>query len=143
VCQKLNSSIVRITRKIERAKQENVPADKLTKHNRKIKKDEEDLQSAQQSMTWVKMKSNVFILMGFSIVIISALSTSYDGTVICKLPFEPIPLFRFMTHRGLSGSDFQDCSYIFIYVLCMMNMRGNIQKWFGTAPPKNSSPFFK
>ena len=48
---------------------------------------------------------------------------SFEGRVVAKLPFEPIPWIRGLSHRNLSGEDFTDCSFIFLYVLCTMSIR--------------------
>jgi hypothetical protein len=50
-------------------------------------------------------------------------SRSFEGRVVAKLPFEPIPWIRGLSHRNLSGDDFTDCSFIFLYVLCTMSIR--------------------
>ena len=48
---------------------------------------------------------------------------SFDGKVVAKLPFEPITLLRGISHRNLMGSDYTDCSFIFLYILCTMSVR--------------------
>ena len=48
---------------------------------------------------------------------------SFDGKVVAKLPFEPIALLRGVSHRNLMGSDYTDCSFIFLYILCTMSVR--------------------
>lgn len=48
---------------------------------------------------------------------------SFEGRIVAKLPFEPIPWIRGLSHRNLSGEDFTDCSFIFLYVLCTMSIR--------------------
>lgn len=60
---------------------------------------------------------------------------SFTGAVVAKLPFQPIPLVQGITHRGLAGADMTDCSFFFIYILCQISVRGNIQKLLGFAPP--------
>ena len=51
------------------------------------------------------------------------LFSSFEGRVVAKLPFEPILWIRGLSHRNLSGDDFTDCSFIFLYVLCTMSIR--------------------
>ena len=43
--------------------------------------------------------------------------------MVAKLPFEPFALLRGISHRNLMGSDFTDCSFIFLYILCTMSIR--------------------
>ena len=62
------------------------------------------------------------------------LDFSYDGTIVAKLPFHPIALLQGFTHRNLPGTDMTDCSFVFIFALCSMAIRSNIQKYLGFAP---------
>jgi len=63
----------------------------------------------------------------------------FDGKVVAKLPFTPIPLVQGLSHRNLLGDDFTDCSFIFLYILCTMSIRQNIQKVLGFAPSRAAS----
>ena len=47
----------------------------------------------------------------------------FEGRVVAKLPFVPLGLFQGLSHRGLSGEDYTDCSFIFLYILCTMSIR--------------------
>lgn len=68
--------------------------------------------------------------------LLSMFNSIFDGRVVAKLPFEPISIFRGLSHRSLSGDDYTDCSFIFLYVLCTMSLRQNIQKFLGFAPSR-------
>jgi hypothetical protein len=48
---------------------------------------------------------------------------SFDGRVVARLPFEPISWVQSVTHRGLRGDDFTECSFIGLYILCTMSIR--------------------
>ena len=48
---------------------------------------------------------------------------SFDGRDVAKLPFVPISWFQGLSHRNLFGSDYTDCSFIFLYILCTMSIR--------------------
>ncbi len=50
-------------------------------------------------------------------------SLSFDGRVVAKLPFVPISWFQGLSHRNLPGTDYTDCSFIFLYILCTMSIR--------------------
>lgn len=41
----------------------------------------------------------------------------FDGRVVAKLPFTPISWVQGLSHRNLSGDDYTDCSFIFLYIL--------------------------
>lgn len=60
----------------------------------------------------------------------------FDGRVVAKLPFIPISMVQGLSHRNLPGEDYTDCSFIFLYVLCTMFIRQNIQKMLGFAPSR-------
>ena len=37
---------------------------------------------------------------------------SYDGVVVAKLPFEPLPMLRGFFHSGIRGTNYYDCSMV-------------------------------
>jgi len=76
-------------------------------------------------MTMFRMQSN-FLIGLFMIMVLSSLGNAFSGIVVAKLPFEPIFLFKSMTHRGILGNDFTDCSYLPIYILTSYICRQNI-----------------
>ncbi|KAL7984701.1 hypothetical protein Chor_003271 [Crotalus horridus] len=60
----------------------------------------------------------------------------FDGRVVAKLPFIPLSYIQGLSHRNLLGEDCTDCSFIFLYILCTMSIRQNIQKLLGLAPSR-------
>nr|AIW62606.1 hypothetical protein [Scytodes thoracica] len=60
----------------------------------------------------------------------------FDGRVVAKLPFIPVSWIQGISHRNLAGDDYSDCSFIFLYILCTMSIRQNIQKLLGFAPSR-------
>ncbi|KAM4655634.1 calcium load-activated calcium channel isoform 1-T1 [Amazona ochrocephala] len=60
----------------------------------------------------------------------------FDGRVVAKLPFIPLSYIQGLSHRNLLGEDYTDCSFIFLYILCTMSIRQNIQKMLGLAPSR-------
>ena len=66
-------------------------------------------------------------------------NTIFDGRVVAKLPFTPIYWVQGLSHRNLLGDDMTDCSFIFLYILCTMSIRQNIQKALGFAPSRAAS----
>ncbi|XP_031234858.1 calcium load-activated calcium channel [Mastomys coucha] len=71
-------------------------------------------------------------------IFLSSLSSShrFDGRVVAKLPFTPLSYIQGLSHRNLLGDDTTDCSFIFLYILCTMSIRQNIQKILGLAPSR-------
>ena len=62
------------------------------------------------------------------ISLLGFLNSHFSGRVIARLPFEPFPLVRSLSHRGLDGNDWTECSMVFLYILCGISFRGNLQK---------------
>jgi hypothetical protein len=58
---------------------------------------------------------------------------------VAKLPFRPFGIVMKMSHRGLQGDDPTDCSMAFLYFLCSISIRTNLQKFLGFAPPRGAS----
>ena len=73
----------------------------------------------------MKYKSSSSVEVPFLVVFTDRLlfSFSFDGRVVAKLPFVPISWFQNLSHRNLPGSDYTDCSFIFLYILCTMSIR--------------------
>jgi len=132
-------SVKRLKLKVKRLEEENSSDPKSQK---KLEMAKEEFSSNDKSLNWIKMKSNLFVLMGFSFVILSILSSTFDGVSVGKLPFHPFGIVTFMSHRNVPGNDMTDMSYIFFYVLCMATCRQNFQKIFGTSPPSGTGSFF-
>ncbi|KAL1458554.1 hypothetical protein WDU94_008692 [Cyamophila willieti] len=63
----------------------------------------------------------------------------FDGKIVAKLPFTPISWVQGLSHRNLAGEDHTDCSFIFLYILCTMSIRQNIQKMLGFAPSRTAA----
>lgn len=104
---------------------------------------EEEMKKFNQQMMSYKFKSTFFVGF-FMIIFMSFLSNIYSGVVVARLPFEPFSLIRGVTHRNLPGSDFTECSMIFIYILCNVCIRPLIVKILGFEPPRglgSQSPF--
>jgi uncharacterized membrane protein (DUF106 family) len=133
---KLRATIEKLTKKLEKKKEAVAPGYQSKNSSKKIKTVENELQNASKELMLVKMKSDLLIFVGFMFAFISMLNSAFDGRPVAKLPFEPIPLLRGISHRNLPGNDFTESSMIFLYVLCSMAIRPNLQKLFGTTPPK-------
>ena len=71
-------------------------------------------------------------------IFMSLLSSAYQGVVVAKLPFEPLSFMRGVTHRSITGTDYTDCSMIFVYILSNVSLRPMIQKLLGFSGPRMS-----
>ncbi|XP_064396498.1 calcium load-activated calcium channel-like isoform X2 [Halichondria panicea] len=90
--------------------------------SKKLGRQEEQLKTNSRDLNTVKMKSAVAIGLTFT-ALMGMFNTIFDGRVVAKLPFEPFSLLQGLSHRTLMGSDFTDCSFIFLYILCTMAVR--------------------
>lgn len=84
------------------------------------------------------MKSMFAIGFAFT-SLLSMFNSIFDGKVVAKLPFTPVSWIQGLSHRNLMGHDYTDCSFIFLYILCTMSIRQNIQKALGFAPSRAAS----
>ncbi|CAK9300165.1 unnamed protein product [Gordionus sp. m RMFG-2023] len=126
---KLKAEVDRQSRKLE--KQKEINSDALDKsHRKKLEKQEGKLKVNNRDLTLVKMKSMFAIGFAFT-ALLSMFNSIFEGRVVAKLPFEPINWFRGLSHRNLAGADYTDCSFIFLYILCTMSIRQNVQKMLG------------
>uniref|UniRef100_A0A0N5AYP4 Phenylalanine--tRNA ligase beta subunit n=1 Tax=Syphacia muris TaxID=451379 RepID=A0A0N5AYP4_9BILA len=102
---------------------------------KKIEREEERLKATNRDMSMFKMKSMFAIGFAFT-ALLSTFSSIFDGRTVAKLPFTPISFIQGLSHRNLIGDDYTDCSFIFLYILCTMTIRQNLQKMLGFAPSR-------
>uniref|UniRef100_A0A1I7YF41 Calcium load-activated calcium channel n=1 Tax=Steinernema glaseri TaxID=37863 RepID=A0A1I7YF41_9BILA len=130
--QRLKADMDRKAKKLERRK-ETVSEGKNQK--RKIEREEERLKATNRDLSMFKMKSMLAIGFTFT-ALLSTFNNIFDGVVVAKLPFTPISFVQGLSHRNLAGDDYTDCSFIFLYILCTMTVRQNLQKALGFAPSR-------
>ncbi|CAK9802304.1 Calcium load-activated calcium channel [Anthophora quadrimaculata] len=135
--QKLKAEVEKQSKKLEKIKEAH--GDSLDKQQKKkIEREEERLKNNNRDLSLVKMKSMFAIGFAFT-VLLSMFNNIFDGRVVARLPFEPHYLLIGLSHRNLPGEDYSECSFIFLYVLCTMSIRQNIQKILGFAPSRTAS----
>jgi len=136
--QRLKNDIERQTKKLEKKKEAHGDSTLDRTQKRKMEREEERLKSTNRDLMMVKMKSMFAIGFAFT-SLLSMFNSIFDGKVVAKLPFTPIPWLQGLSHRNLLGDDYTDCSFIFLYILCTMSIRQNIQKALGFAPSRAAS----
>lgn len=131
---RLKGEVEKQSKRLEKTK-ENVgeTADRSSK--KKLERQEERLKNNNRDLSLVKMKSMFAIGFCFT-ALLSMFNSIFDGRVVAKLPFVPFSLIQNLSHRNLLGEDYTDCSFIFLYILCTMAIRQNIQKMLGFAPSR-------
>lgn len=113
---------------------------KTKKSTDKVKQLEKQLTEGKTKMSLMSFKS--MLLSGVIMFsMFSYLSRTFDGIVVARLPFEPFGFVTSFTHRGLPGSNYTECAFLFIYILSTMSIRTNVQKYFGWQPANSGNPF--
>ena len=132
---KLTAEVEKNSKKLEKKKETVTDISKQGGQKKKIERVEEKLKSHNRDLSMVKMKSMFAI--GFTFTALMGMFNSiFDGRIVAKLPFTPIPFLQGLSHRNVRGEDYTDCSFIFFYILCTMSIRQNIQKILGFAPSR-------
>ncbi|KAH7441298.1 hypothetical protein KP509_03G032800 [Ceratopteris richardii] len=138
----LRSSIDRASRKLEVMKgaSAGIPAVSSTKSSKVKKMDrlENSLKESSRDLSFAKFKSGGVVAIVL-VIVFGLLNSLFEGKVVAKLPFSPIPFIQRMSHRGLLGDDPTDCAMVFLYFLCSVSIRSNLQKILGFAPPRNTA----
>ncbi|PWZ19848.1 Calcium load-activated calcium channel [Zea mays] len=140
----LRASIERHSRKLDAMKSGSTSASSGTAASsaqpassraKKMDRVETSLKDAARELSLAKLKSGAVVAV-MLFVVFGLLNSLFEGRTVAKLPFAPIPLVQRMSHRGLPGNDPTDCSMVFLYFLCSMSIRTNLQKLLSFAPPR-------
>ncbi|XP_050382471.1 uncharacterized protein LOC126799332 [Argentina anserina] len=134
----LRSSIDKAAKKLETMKTESTA--KITKKSKtkKIDRVETSLKESSRDLSLFKFKSGAVVALVL-FVVFGLLNSLFEGKAVAKLPFKPFGLVMKMSHRGLQGDDATDCSMAFLYFLCSISIRTNLQKFLGFSPPRGAS----
>jgi calcium load-activated calcium channel len=136
----LRASIERHSRKLDAMKSGGASASSGalpagSSRAKKMDRVETSLKDAARELSLAKLKSGA-VVAAVLFVVFGLLNSLFEGRAVAKLPFAPVPLVQRMSHRGLPGNDPTDCSMVFLYFLCSMSIRTNLQKLLGFAPPR-------
>ncbi|XP_020576235.1 calcium load-activated calcium channel-like [Phalaenopsis equestris] len=105
---------------------------------KKMDRVETSLKESTRDLSLSKFKSG-FVVAVVLFVIFGLLNSMFEGRAVAKLPFSPVSFVLKMSHRGIRGNDATDCSMAFLYFLCSISIRTNLQKFLGFAPPRGAS----
>ncbi|KAI4348803.1 hypothetical protein L6164_009480 [Bauhinia variegata] len=134
----LRSSIDKAAKKLETMKTDSNNINVKKSKTRKIDRVETSLKESNRDLSLFKFKSGGVVAVVL-FVVFGLLNSLFEGKVVAKLPFQPFGLLMKMSHRGLQGTDPTDCSMAFLYLLCSISIRTNLQKFLGFAPPRGAS----
>ncbi|KAJ1613147.1 hypothetical protein OJ253_233 [Cryptosporidium canis] len=104
------------------------------KKNPKIESLEQSITNLTYRISMIKMKSGIMVGVLFALLI-PLKSTFFGESPVCKLPFEPLKVFRLVTQAGLQNASVNDAGSIFIFGQAFMAFRMAIQKavYFDTS----------
>ncbi|OAY40639.1 calcium load-activated calcium channel-like [Manihot esculenta] len=134
----LKSSIDKASKKLETMKTETAKVTIKKSKTKKIDRVETSLKESSRDLSLFKFKSGAVVALVLFIVF-GLLNSLFEGKVVAKLPFKPIGIVMKMSHRGLQGDDATDCSMAFLYFLCSISIRTNLQKFLGFSPPRGAA----
>eukprot|EP01006_Ploeotia_vitrea_P044668 TRINITY_DN66852_c1_g2_i1.p1 TRINITY_DN66852_c1_g2~~TRINITY_DN66852_c1_g2_i1.p1 ORF type:complete len:180 (+),score=92.02 TRINITY_DN66852_c1_g2_i1:493-1032(+) len=139
--QSLKKTIDTMSKKLEKKKEEVITVARQKTRDKKIAQMDEQLKVKNRDMSMLRFKAT-FVVMITLIGVFAMLSSTFDGRPVAKLPFTPFSIIRRLSHRNLPGSDYTDCSMMFLYALCSFAIKQNVAKFFGFAPAKGAPSLF-
>ncbi|XP_073273784.1 uncharacterized protein [Primulina huaijiensis] len=140
----LKSTIDKASKKLETMKTSDATSSvssnliKKSPRTKKIDRVETSLKESSRDLSLFKFKSGAVVALVLFMVF-GLLNSLFEGKVVAKIPFVPIKLVQKMSHRGLLGDDMTDCSMAFLYLLCSISIRTNLQKFLGFSPPRGAA----
>lgn len=133
---RLKAEVDRSGRRLEKKKEAvGQLADKHQK--KKLGREEERIRTLKKDLSLAKTKSMMFVGLAFTFFLTMCNNIFY-GKVVAKLPFLPPSFLQGLSHRSLKGDDYTDCSFIFLYIICTMSTRANVQRLLGFAPTRTN-----
>lgn len=132
----LKSAIDKSSKKLETMK--TLDNNSTKNKTKKIDRVETSLKDASRDLSLFKFKSGAVVAVVLFMVF-GLLNSLFDGKSVAKIPFVPIKIVQKMSHRGLPGDDMTDCSMAFLYLLCSVSIRTNLQKFLGFSPPRGAA----
>lgn len=69
------------------------------------------IQEANTKIMWSRLLTSVVVSVSM-IGMYQLMSSSFDGVVVARLPFEPYSFFHGISHRNIPGGDYRECSMV-------------------------------
>ena len=140
--ERLAVNFARASKRLEKKREEPAPVavkGKGEKKDKKLIQLEREFEIANRDLIAIKSRAGMLTAIVHALTFFG-LKTHFDGIVLAKLPFQPIGVVHAVSHRNLPGSDATDCGMVFLYMLCSMCIKPNLQRALGQAPPKTAIP---
>ena len=139
--QKLNNQIELQQKKIDKQKEKEVATGAVhasKSKQKKVGRSEKELGSMNRDLAVLRMRQQLVTAVTH-LFLLAWFATHYGGRPLAKLPFVPFETVQVISRRGLTTDDPRDCAVYFLYSLCMMTLKPNLQKALGFAPPSNGA----
>ena len=140
---KLTTDVEKANKELRRAKErvendEGDDAKRLKESEKRVAEGEKGVARLNARLTGMRWKTNI-IMPFIMIAVFGILGEWYEGSIIAKLPFQPVGFIQGMTRRGLHSvtDDVRLCSFLPIYILGNMGLKPVITKLLGHAPPRS------
>lgn len=139
--QDVKRSIAQDEDRLKKAKLEDTANPKTAKKIAEIEKRMSEDKRKLATMGWKSALLTPVLLMS----VMTWMNGLFEGAVVATLPFEPFSFFRGITHRGLEGTNWYECSATYMYLLCALTVRPIIQRLMGveSASSAMGNPFLK
>ncbi|PIA13449.1 hypothetical protein COEREDRAFT_24990, partial [Coemansia reversa NRRL 1564] len=135
--QRLKSKVIQSERKLEDEKQMTGGGGKH--RQRRIEGIEAQLSAARSKASSIQLR-NMLVVGLVQVASIYCVNSWYNGLVVGVLPFEPLAMFRGLTHRGLTeDSPANACSATFVFVLGGLMFKALLDRYLQLGLPKGSS----
>ncbi|KAJ2510409.1 Calcium load-activated calcium channel [Coemansia sp. RSA 1939] len=137
--QHLKQKIVQNELKLEEEKQV-VGGSGSGKHRqRRIESLEAMLSAARSKAGGLQLRSTIMVGV-MQLLFIYVVNLVFRGQIVATLPFEPLSMFRSLTHRGLpEDSPSNACSATFVFVLGGLVFKSMLDRCLQLGLPKGSS----
>ncbi|KAJ2161677.1 Calcium load-activated calcium channel [Coemansia sp. RSA 552] len=136
--QRLKAKVIQSEIKLEQEKQA-TSSGKGKQRQRRIESIEAQLSAARSKAGSMQMR-NMLVVGLVQVAAIYLVNARFSGRVVGVLPFEPVSMFRGLTHRGLAeDAPTNACSATFIFVLGGLMFRALADRTLQLGLPKGSS----
>ncbi|KAJ1940359.1 hypothetical protein FBU59_003836 [Linderina macrospora] len=127
-----------ITNEAKLAEEQSITTGNSNKRQKRIENLEAGLKATRRDAQGLQIR-NTLIVAVMQVVVIYQVNTMFGGRSVAKLPFEPISVFRSLTHRGLpDDSAPTDCSATFVFILGGLTWKALLDRMLQLGMPKGN-----
>ncbi|KAJ1955312.1 DUF841-domain-containing protein [Linderina pennispora] len=120
------------------AEEQSATAGNSNKRQKRIENLEAGLKATRRDAQGLQIR-NTLIVAVIQVVVIYQVNSMFGGRSVATLPFEPISVFRSLTHRGLpDDSPATDCSATFVFILGGLAFKAVLDRVLQLGMPKGN-----